>query len=186
LKRLNAGFNRIPVLKIDDPLAEKAVQIGSRIGLITTAATTLGSSRKLIEDWAARLGKKVQVQPLLETEAFQARMSGDIEQHDRIVKDAVLKLTAENEMVVLAQASMAHLAEQLKVTIEVPVLASPELCMQTLRGMAGPEFIIEYRRLKTRYTPNPVISLPRPPRWKALPTMRNPKWSLPRKNYTGS
>jgi Asp/Glu/hydantoin racemase len=129
----------IPVLKIDDPLAEKAVQLGSRIGLVTTAATTLEPSRKLIEAWAARLEKKVQVQPLLETEAFKARMSGDIDRHDRIVKDAVLKLAAENEVVVLAQASMAHLAEQLKDAVEVPILASPELCLQALKDRVGRE-----------------------------------------------
>jgi Asp/Glu/hydantoin racemase len=125
----------IPILKIDDPLAERAVQEGERIGLVATAPTTIEPSAKLIEAHAAKHGKQVQVNPILETRAFQARLSGDLAEHDKIVRKAITKLAKENEVVVLAQASMAHLAEEMKDSLSVPVLASPPLCMEALKRM---------------------------------------------------
>jgi aspartate/glutamate racemase len=125
----------IPILKIDDPLAAKAVEQGERIGLVATAETTLKPSVKLIEAHAARLGKPVQVKAVLETAAFQAVLTGDTAGHDRIVKQAVTRLAGDNEVVVLAQASMAHLAEEMQDSLAVPVLASPRLCMEALKGL---------------------------------------------------
>ena len=125
----------IPILKVDEPMAERAVSLGTRIGVITTAKTTLTPSIQLIESSAARQGKKVKVQAELESKAFQARLSGDLQEHDRIVKQSILKLSRDNEVVVLAQASMAHLADEMKDQIEIPVLASPGLCMEALKQM---------------------------------------------------
>ncbi len=127
----------IPILKIDDPLAERAVQEGKRIGLVATAQTTLEPSVKLIEAHAAKHGKQVQVNAVLEARAFQARLSGDLAGHDRIVRKAITKLAEENEVVVLAQASMAHLAEEIKDSLGVPVLASPSLCMEALKRLVA-------------------------------------------------
>jgi Asp/Glu/hydantoin racemase len=125
----------VPILKIDDPLAEKAVEEGERIGLVATAPTTIEPSVKLIEAHAAKHGKQVQVNAVLEARAFQARLSGDIAEHDRIVRKAITKLAGENEVVVLAQASMAHLAEERQDSLGVPVLASPLLCLEALKRM---------------------------------------------------
>ena len=125
----------IPIIKVDEPMAEKAVSLGAKIGVITTAKTTLAPSVQLIESSAERQGKKVKVQAELESDAFQARLSGNIQEHDRIVKKAIYKLSKDNEVVVLAQASMAHLADEMKDQIEIPVLASPVLCMEALKQM---------------------------------------------------
>jgi Asp/Glu/hydantoin racemase len=127
----------IPILKVDEPMAQKAVRLGTKIGVITTAKTTLAPSVQLIESSAGAQGKKIKVQAELESKAFQARLSGDIQEHDRIVKQSVLKLSKENDVVVLAQASMAHLADEMKDQIEIPVLASPGLCMEALNQMIG-------------------------------------------------
>lgn len=125
----------IPILKVDEPMAEKAVGIGTKIGVVTTAKTTLKPSIQLIEFSAEKQGKKVKVQAELESKAFQARLSGDIREHDRIVKQSILKLTKDNDVIVLAQASMAHLADEMKDQTEIPVLSSPGLCMETLEQM---------------------------------------------------
>lgn len=127
----------IPIIKVDEPMAQKAVSLGAKIGVVTTAKTTLAPSIQLIESSAAKQGKKVKVQAELESEAFQARLSGDIQEHDRIVKQSILKLSRNNEVIVLAQASMAHLADEMKNQIKIPVLASPRLCMETLKQMLG-------------------------------------------------
>ena len=69
---------------------------------------------------------------VLESAAFEAIRSGDREGHDRIVSEAVARLARENDVVVLAQASMAHLAPALNESQPVPVLASPGLCADAL------------------------------------------------------
>jgi Asp/Glu/hydantoin racemase len=123
----------IPILKVDEPLAEKAVRLGEKIGVVTTAKTTLEPSVNLIEASAARQGKKVQVQAELETKAFEARLIGNIAEHDRLVKETIRKLARKNNVIVLAQASMAHLADEMKDHLDVPILASPKLCMEALQ-----------------------------------------------------
>ena len=125
----------IPILKVDEPLAERAVSLGEKIGVVTTAKTTLEPSVNLIEASAARQGKKVQVQAELETKAFEARLSGNIAEHDRLVKDAIRNLARKNNVIVLAQASMAHLADEMKDHLDVPILASPALCLETLKHL---------------------------------------------------
>ncbi len=125
----------IPILKIDEPMAEKAVDLGKKIGVITTAKTTLGPSVDLIESQAIKVGKTIEVQAALETQAFEAKLSGNSIEHDRIITNAVSKLAQKNDVIVLAQASMAHLAAELNLQISCPVLASPEICIEKLKSM---------------------------------------------------
>ncbi len=125
----------IPILKIDEPMAEKAVDLGKKIGVITTAKTTLGPSVDLIESHAIKVGKTIEIQAKLETQAFAAKLSGNSNEHDRIVTTAASKLAEKNDVIVLAQASMAHLAAELNLQINCPVLASPEICIEKLKSM---------------------------------------------------
>ncbi len=125
----------IPIMKIDDPLADKAIELGEKIGVITTAKTTLKPSIDLIHSRAAEKGKPVEIVSTLETEAFQARLNGNIDEHDRIVKGAIDKLSEQCDIIVLAQASMAHIVEQTRGSYDIPILASPELCMSALKDI---------------------------------------------------
>ena len=52
--------------------------------------------------------------------------------HDRIVKKAALELKGKAGVIVLAQASMGHLAEAIQDIVAVPVLKSPPLAMDAL------------------------------------------------------
>lgn len=125
----------IPVMKIDDPLADKAIECGRKIGVITTVKTTLKPSIDLIHSRAAEKGKSVEIISTLETEAFQARLNGNFGEHDRIVKGAIDKLSEQCDVIILAQASMAHMVEQTQGSCDIPVLASPKLCMSALKDM---------------------------------------------------
>jgi Asp/Glu/hydantoin racemase len=49
-----------------------------------------------------------------------------------LVCDAAADLGRRNDVVVLAQASMAHLADRLQTALQVPVLSSPPLCIDAL------------------------------------------------------
>jgi Hydantoin racemase len=124
----------VPIVKIDDPLADAAVRIGEKIGLICTARTTLGPSENLIREHAGRQGRKVEIVTRLETAAFEAVMAGNKARHDELVRRAAMELSGDCDVIVLAQASMAHLVPELAGSLKVPVLASPDLCVEALAG----------------------------------------------------
>lgn len=115
----------VPIAQIDRPMMEKAVDTGSRIGLLATLETTVPSSERLLDIVAAERGKKIQRKTLLCTEAFAAYSAGDIETHNRILKEAVEKLSQEVDCIVMAQLSMSALAPYLGET-SVPVYNSGE------------------------------------------------------------
>jgi Asp/Glu/hydantoin racemase len=127
----------VPIMKVDEPMAEKAVRLGARIGVVATARTTLEPSANLLKSEAARQGKTIEVDARLEADAFQARLSGDVAEHDRIIRKVCADLASRNDVVVLAQASMAHLAESLQSELNRPVLSCPPLCMEALKKMIG-------------------------------------------------
>jgi len=121
-----------PILKIDDPMAERAVTLGRRIGILCTTSSTQGPSADLVREHATRLAREVAIEPHLVAGAFQALSSGERKEHDRLVCDAAADLGRRNDVVVLAQASMAHLADRLQTALQVPVLSSPPLCIDAL------------------------------------------------------
>jgi Asp/Glu/hydantoin racemase len=130
----------VPIMKIDDPMAEKAVDMAERIGVITTAKTTEKPSVDLIRAWADQKGKRVEVRSALATAAFDARLQGNIEEHDRIVRQAMEDLAPDCDVIVLAQASMAHLADVHGGAGDTPVLSGPSLCIDAIKSLvANPE-----------------------------------------------
>jgi Asp/Glu/hydantoin racemase len=122
----------IPVVKVDDPMAERAVELGKEVGLLATAGSTVGPSSELVKRKATEAGKPVEVTTALVGEAFKARTGGDIERHDQLVVDRAAELASESDVLVLAQASMAHLESRLEADLGVPALSSPKLAMEHL------------------------------------------------------
>lgn len=128
-----ASLTRVPVLRVDQPMADKAVQAGSKIGVIATLPTTLEPTSDLVIRRAAHAGKEIQVVSMLCEGAFDALMKGDSATHDRKVAEALHQLSTQVEVIVLAQASMARVVEQLDdANKTIPILASPTLAMEYL------------------------------------------------------
>ena len=122
----------LPILKIDDPMAAQAVRSGRRIGLMCTATSTVAPSTALLQAHAAQQEREIQVRPEVNAAAYQALLAGDRATHDRLVRDAATRLAREVDVLVLAQASLAHLAGPLAQELACPVLASPPLLMREL------------------------------------------------------
>jgi Asp/Glu/hydantoin racemase len=121
----------IPLLKVDEPMVDQAIAVGERVGVAATALSTLKPTTDLVHARAALAGKKVQVDSVLAEGAFAALMSGDTETHDRIVRDTLEGLMSRNQVVVLAQASMARILEAMAPEARsVPVLSSPRLAVE--------------------------------------------------------
>jgi len=116
-----------PVVRVDDAMAEKAVGMGKRVGVLATLRTTLEPTTKLVRSKAGENGVSV-VDHLCEG-AFEAVMAGDGATHDTIVGAALLEMQKDVDVVVLAQASMARVVATVG-ELRVPVLSSPELAVQ--------------------------------------------------------
>ncbi|MDX9860379.1 MAG: aspartate/glutamate racemase family protein, partial [Rhodospirillales bacterium] len=122
----------VPIVKIDDAMAVRAIETGSRIGLLCTSKTTVGPSERLIQDHAATRGRAVTLTTVVENDAYFALRNGDKAGHDAAVAAAAGRLAGSVDVIVLAQASMAHLAAQLGADLPIPVLDSPSLCVEGL------------------------------------------------------
>ena len=130
---MSAELVNVPVLRVDQPMAEMAVMTGKRIGVIATLSTTLEPTTDLVNRNATRLGKEIELVPHLCTGAFEALMSGDAATHDQIVGAALRDLSEKVDLIVLAQASMARVADANKeLAAKLPILASPTIAMQHL------------------------------------------------------
>jgi aspartate/glutamate racemase len=128
-----AGQAKVPVLRVDQPMADQAVQTGKKIGVMATLPTTLEPTADLIQRRAAKAGKKITLTSRLCEGAFDALMSGDGAKHDAMVAAALKELSKQVEVIVLAQASMARVVDGLSAADKrVPILASPGLAVDYL------------------------------------------------------
>src|SRR5580704_17093744 len=123
----------VPVLRVDQPMADQAVSTGKRIGVIATLRTTLEPTADLIQRRADAAGKKIELTSRLAEGAFDALMSGDAAKHDAMVAGALKELSKEVDVIVLAQASMARVVDTLAPADKrVPILASPGIAVDYL------------------------------------------------------
>jgi Asp/Glu/hydantoin racemase len=128
----------VPVLRVDQPMADQAVRTGSRVGVIATLRTTLEPTADLISRRAAVAGKRVEITAKLAEGAFEALMSGDAAKHDTMVAAALKDLSKQVDVIVLAQASMARVVDTLAPEDKrVPILASPGIAVEYLAREAG-------------------------------------------------
>lgn len=125
----------VPVVKIDNRMAAQAVEQGSRIGIVATVGTTLDPTERLIQRKASDAGKPVTTNRYLVDAAFDALLAGKPEEHDTLLKAAIEKAMGENDVVVLAQGSMARLVPALQQ--RVPVLSSPRSSVEALKELLG-------------------------------------------------
>jgi Asp/Glu/hydantoin racemase len=129
----SAALTKVPVLRVDQPMADKAVQTGKRIGVIATLSTTLQPTSDLVKRRAAVAGKEIELTAKLCEGAFDALMSGDTATHDKMVAAALRELSAKVDVILLAQASMARVVDTLDpADKKVPILASPPIAIQYL------------------------------------------------------
>lgn len=128
-----AAFVDIPVLRVDQPMADEAVRCGHKIGVAATLPTTLDPTTDLIHRRAIAAGSSPTIVSRLCEGAFDCLMSGDPGKHDDMVAESLLELASTCDVVVLAQASMARVVGQLgEKALKTPILSSPRLAISYL------------------------------------------------------
>ena len=117
-----------PILRVDQPMVEIALEMGEKIGVLATLQTTMEPTCALINELSLEKKKKTGLISKVCRGAFEALFSGDLETHDRIVKSELERMFPLVDVIILAQASMARVIGQ--ADSKKPVLSSPGLAVE--------------------------------------------------------
>jgi aspartate/glutamate racemase len=126
--RVQPGLG-IPIIRIDDAMAEFAVNSAETIGVSATLETTLQPTKRLLASKAEQAGMQVQIESVVAKSAYQKLLAGDKEGHDEELAAELRCLATKTELVVLAQASMARVISQFAPEEQAWFLSSPRLGM---------------------------------------------------------
>lgn len=133
-----AKMIKIPLVKVDERMAQIACETANRIGVVATLPTTMGPTVRLVQKSADKSGKKIKISQELCEGAFDRLIAGDKKGHNDMVIESIRGLAKNVDVVVCAQGSMLALLPDLGKT-PVPVLTSPPLgvkhAVETLKSM---------------------------------------------------
>ncbi len=123
----------IPIVKVDEAMARKAVSMGRKIAVVATVESTMGPSSRLVETMAREASKEIELNKYLANGAMMVLIeTGDREKHNEMLLGEIERAASENDVVVLAQGSMIVI-EPLLSHIKTPVLTSPRLGAEYLK-----------------------------------------------------
>lgn len=125
----------VPIIRVDEPMVEKAVTMGQRIGVIATVRTTLEPTVRLFRCKASEQGRRIEIVERLCEGALELLAAGKAEEHDRVVLEKIRELNSQVDVIVLAQVSIARLIPNIDPDVTVPVLASPDSAVQRVRDV---------------------------------------------------
>ncbi len=117
------------VLRVDRPMAERAVAMGDRILVAAALASTLAPTRALILHTARAAGKPIQLRELLCETAWAFFERGDLAGYAQAIATELGAAAGTADVIVLAQASMAA-AAPLCAELGIPILSSPRLGLE--------------------------------------------------------
>lgn len=123
---------KIPVWRIDEAMAEKAVEMGTVVSVLATLHSTLNPTVRLVEKKAKAAGREMKINTVLVDAAYDALMKGDKETHDFKIREAVNACFEESDVILLAQASMATAISDVCEGKE-KILTSPRLGMEKMK-----------------------------------------------------
>lgn len=131
-------FLSVPIIAVDDAMTAKAVTLGRKITVMATAQSTVEPTcNKLLED-AAKIGQTPELSSVVCHDAYEAIKRLDQTAHDAILRKAAAEIHGQ-DVIVLAQASMAHMEQELAAICNIPVLSSPSLCVEQIVQMLYPK-----------------------------------------------
>ena len=106
----------VPLIRIDEKMAQEAVKQYRKIGVIATLSSTLEPTKRLIKACAEKAGREIELYSALADNAFGGGAEPLIEASKRL---------GEAECIVLAQGSMADSREAVEKASGKPTFASP-------------------------------------------------------------
>ena len=113
----------VPVVRIDRPLAERAVSLGSRIAVVVAVESTIVPTTELLRS----VGEDVDLHIVHCYDAWPKFEAGDIAGYHRAIARRIDALQIPVDVFVLAQASMAGVESRCHA--DAPILSSPRLAV---------------------------------------------------------
>jgi len=122
----------IPSFKIDEPMCGYAAEKFEKIGLMGTLASVIGPSTRLLQKKAKEIGKQIDISTKLCDKAFLELSAGNMEEHDRLLKEAAAELAKDVDTLVMAQGSMAKIAPEIEQMVQKPVLTCLDMGISSI------------------------------------------------------
>jgi hypothetical protein len=116
----------LPTLRVDRPMAEHAVAAGRRILMVACLPSTIAPTGDLLREVAQAAGRTIEIETLFLPSAWRMFERGEQARFAEAIAAAILDTPRTADALVLAQASMAPVADLLGAH-PVPVFASPRL-----------------------------------------------------------
>ncbi|MFI3238374.1 MAG: aspartate/glutamate racemase family protein [Lachnospiraceae bacterium] len=125
-------FVNIPMINIEEPVAEMAVENGVKIGVMGTIPTSPIAIGRTIIQKAKEANKEIEIVNCVVDGAFDILCAGDRDKHDEMVCEAMYQLAKEVDVIVFAQISMSLLKHE---PIEIPLYKVGKTGFEKLKGM---------------------------------------------------
>lgn len=127
----------LPTFKPNQAMFELAVAAGGRAALVATFEPSIAPMRDEFLALCRAAGRAGELQTHVVPGAMQALADGDAAAHDRAVAQGVAGLAnlTEDDLVMLAQFSMAGAAPAAQAGTRARVLTSPDCAVQALRAV---------------------------------------------------
>lgn len=116
------------IIRVDRPLAQKALELGERIVVVAAISSTLEPTRDLITDVAKQLSKTPEITMSLAKTAWAHFEAGDILAYHKAIAAHLDTVADQGDVLVLAQASMAGATAYAQT--QKPILSSPSLGLE--------------------------------------------------------
>ena len=121
----------VPILSADLSMLERAVDMGTRIGVIATIEAAGPTTTTILEEISSKRQKDVTIKTVIIPEAFKALQNGERTKHDELIHQKALELMIDCDVILFAQFSMARALETLDFST-TPILTSPEISVKSI------------------------------------------------------
>ena len=128
-------FLNIPIINIEEPVAELAVAAGKKIGILATLPSSPVAIERVIREKAAEVGKEVEIVSRVAEGAFDVLCQGDRHKHDELVCACLYELAKEVDCIAFAQISMSLLQHK---AVEVPIFKIGRSGMERIYELMNP------------------------------------------------
>lgn len=126
----------IPVVRVDAAMVNEAVKNYEKIAVVATLPTTLGPTTDFLKKTAREMSKTVHITEVVAEGAFSQVKQGNIIKHNELIVSAAEALE-DVQAIILAQASMMSVREQIEKATGLPTLASPRMCAEQIARQRG-------------------------------------------------
>lgn len=126
----------LTVIRVDRPMAKKAIATGARIIVMATVQSTLEPTTTLLQSEANKAGKNVTLIEVLCQGAWSYFEANDQEGYLQNIAAHLQQYAQQGDVIVLAQASMANAVNHCP-PLPIPILSSPALGIEAALNKAN-------------------------------------------------